>query len=60
MIPTLIIDRANGVFLWAFLMVNRVLDHERNGEGLAMIAAEIRSIPPDLDQLYRGLVQRHA
>jgi hypothetical protein len=56
-IPTLIVDRAAGVFLWAFLVVNQVLEHERRGEGLAMIEAEIRSIPPELNALYHELAQ---
>lgn len=38
-------------------MVDRVLDHERDGDGLAMIEAEIRSIPPDLYRLYRELLR---
>jgi hypothetical protein len=50
--------RANGVFLWTSLVLNRVLDLEREGECLQRIEAEIDSTPPDLDALYQGLIQR--
>ena len=53
----LIIDRADGVFLWASLVVERVLKLERDGEGLAKIEAEIHSTPPDLDKLYWELIR---
>ena len=56
-IPKLIVDRANGIFLWALLVVNRVLELELKGEGLMMIEAEIRSIPPELNTLYQELAR---
>jgi len=56
-IPKLIVDRANGIFLWALLVVNRVLDHELKGAELTMIEAEIRSIPPELNTLYHELAR---
>src|SRR3569833_2144953 len=56
-IPDFITDRASGVFLWAFLVVKRVLDLERKGHGLKKFEAEIRLIPPELDYLYRTLVK---
>ncbi|KAF7554844.1 hypothetical protein G7Z17_g2610 [Cylindrodendrum hubeiense] len=51
----IIIDQAAGVFLWAHLVVHRVLQLEREGEG-ARIKAEIERIPSDLDALYDGLI----
>ncbi|KAH7175991.1 hypothetical protein EDB81DRAFT_674526, partial [Dactylonectria macrodidyma] len=52
----LITDRAAGVFLWAYLVVDRVLELDLEGEG-SKIEAEIQRIPPDLDALYYGLIQ---
>ncbi|KAH6987086.1 hypothetical protein EDB80DRAFT_623780, partial [Ilyonectria destructans] len=49
--------RALGVFMWARLVVERVLALERRGEGLKKIEAEIQRIPPELDALYDELVR---
>jgi ankyrin repeat protein len=56
-IPAFIADRASGIFLWAVLVVNRVLQLEREGAGLKEIEAEICSIPPELDNLYHELIR---
>ncbi|KAG7415553.1 Protein TANC2 [Fusarium oxysporum f. sp. rapae] len=56
-LPDLITEHADGVFLWAWLVVNQVLDLERKGIGLKKIEAEIRSVPQELDTLYRQLIQ---
>ncbi|KAF9784163.1 hypothetical protein IL306_008316 [Fusarium sp. DS 682] len=56
-IPDFITEHADGVFLWARLVVNQVLDLERKGIGLKKIEAEIRSVPQDLDDLYRELIR---
>ncbi|KAK3371759.1 hypothetical protein B0T24DRAFT_579192, partial [Lasiosphaeria ovina] len=56
-IPTWITERASGVFMWARLVVKRVLDLEREGAGLKKIERAIHSIPPDLDELYRQLIR---
>lgn len=56
-IPTWIIKHTSGVFMWARLVVKRVLDLDLNGAGLREIEEEIHSIPPDLDKLYRQLIQ---
>ncbi|KAH7008755.1 ankyrin repeat-containing domain protein [Ilyonectria destructans] len=57
MIPDLITKRAEGVFLWAWLVVNQVLKLDREGVGPKKIEAEIRSIPQKLDALYRELIR---
>ncbi|KAM6516691.1 hypothetical protein FALCPG4_014865 [Fusarium falciforme] len=57
MIPDLITNRADGVFLWAWLMVNQVLDLELEGTGLKEIEATILSVPQELDNLYRELIR---
>ncbi|KAH7146273.1 hypothetical protein EDB81DRAFT_869123 [Dactylonectria macrodidyma] len=56
-IPDLIITRADGVFLWAWLMVKQVLDLEREGIGLKKMEARIGSVPQKLDDLYCELIR---
>jgi ankyrin repeat protein len=56
-IPGLITARASGVFMWARLVVEQILDLELDGAGPARMEAAISSIPPSLDELYRQLVQ---
>ncbi|RYP00350.1 hypothetical protein DL764_006550 [Monosporascus ibericus] len=57
-IPALITNGASGVFMWARLVINQVLDLEREGAELKEIQAAVHSTPPDLDELYRGLIQQ--
>ncbi|KAH7127517.1 ankyrin repeat-containing domain protein [Dactylonectria macrodidyma] len=49
--------RADGVFTWARLVVKDVLTLTRKGEGVRRIQVEIQRIPPDLDDLYDGLLR---
>ncbi|KAI8649860.1 hypothetical protein NCS56_01436800 [Fusarium sp. Ph1] len=56
-IPDLITKRADGLFLWAWLVAKQVLDLERKGAGLKKIEAVILSVPQELDALYRQLIQ---
>ncbi|RTE69552.1 hypothetical protein BHE90_016067 [Fusarium euwallaceae] len=56
-IPDLITNRADGVFLWAWLVVKQVLKLDREGIALQKIEDEIDSIPQQLDDLYRELIQ---
>ncbi|KAL6796140.1 hypothetical protein GGI42DRAFT_95189 [Trichoderma sp. SZMC 28013] len=56
-IADLIIDRASGVFLWAELVVKRVVDLGINGHGPTEIAAAVRSVPESLDELYDELIR---
>jgi len=56
-IPTWITERASGVFMWARLVVTRILDLELEGAGLGEIEGVIHSIPPDLNDLYRQLIR---
>ncbi|KAF2259605.1 hypothetical protein CC78DRAFT_591780 [Lojkania enalia] len=52
-----ITTRASGVFLWAYLVVKRVLELDRRGIGLQCMYLEIQHLPPDLDDLYQELLQ---
>ncbi|KAL8356455.1 hypothetical protein RB601_001653 [Gaeumannomyces tritici] len=56
-IPQLITDGAQGVFMWARLVVKQVLDLEREGKGLGVIETAIRHTPPALDELYCKLIE---
>ncbi|XXH04158.1 Peptide chain release factor 1, mitochondrial [Hypoxylon texense] len=56
-IPALITASASGVFMWARLVVSQVLDLDKAGAGLVEIEEQIKVIPPELDELYRRLVQ---
>ncbi|RYC80572.1 hypothetical protein BFJ63_vAg16546 [Fusarium oxysporum f. sp. narcissi] len=56
-IPELITNHAQGVFIWAYLVVDRILDLDNRGAGLREIEDEIYSIPPDLDDLYHDLIR---
>lgn len=49
--------RAQGVFMWASLVVERVLEMERHGESKGHIDAAIKQVPPDLNDLYCQLIQ---
>ncbi|RYC80571.1 hypothetical protein BFJ63_vAg16545, partial [Fusarium oxysporum f. sp. narcissi] len=56
-IPDLITKHAQGVFIWAYLVVDRILGLNNEGEGLRRIKKEIYSIPPELDDLYHDLIR---
>ncbi|KAJ0125963.1 hypothetical protein HZ326_30933, partial [Fusarium oxysporum f. sp. albedinis] len=51
-ITELISSRAAGVFMWARLVVQRVLDLDGDGESAAKIISEIKTIPGELEKLY--------
>ncbi|KAH8744343.1 Het-eN, partial [Hyaloscypha sp. PMI_1271] len=56
-IPALITDRADGVFMWAHLVVNQALDLDHDGASLKEIEAKIDSIPSGLNALYNELIR---
>ena len=55
-IPNLVTERAKGVFMWARLVVDRILARERSRIGLKVIEKEIYAIPPDLSKLYNKMI----
>ncbi|KAH7304480.1 putative Pfs NB-ARC and ankyrin-domain-containing protein, partial [Stachybotrys elegans] len=57
-IPKIITEEARGLFMWARLAMEKVLELDREGKGLREIEKEIRSIPPDLHDLYHELVDQ--
>ncbi|CAI4214573.1 unnamed protein product [Parascedosporium putredinis] len=56
-IPSIITDRAAGVFMWARLVIDKVVDLELEGETMMAIEAAIDEIPLDLDLLYHDLIR---
>lgn len=57
-IAELITSRASGVFMWARLVLERVLRLERQRARWGRIRDEICSIPPDMNSLYLDHIQR--
>lgn len=57
-IQTDITNRASGVFLWARLIVARVLDLQAEGENWVKIREEVDQSPLELNDLYRGLIEK--
>lgn len=55
-IPRMITERANGVFMWANLVVDKVIVLHNEGDSIPIIQACINTIPPELDELYETLV----
>src|SRR5436190_15774544 len=53
----MIVDRAQGIFQWAFLVGKKVSQLKRDGNGLRKIKTEIQQTPSDLDKLYRELLE---
>lgn len=56
-VARLISDRAQGVFMWAHIVLERVLRLMRQGESRGEIETEIKRTPQTLDDLYRGLIK---
>lgn len=50
--------RASGIFMWARLVVARVLELEAEGENWIRIREEVAATPLELDELYRGLIEK--
>ena len=50
-----IISRASGIFLWAHLLIDRVLKLELEGKDRKQIEKEIQSVPQGLKNLYQEL-----
>ncbi|KAI1131232.1 hypothetical protein F5Y10DRAFT_287444 [Nemania abortiva] len=54
---SLIVSRARGIFLWAHLVVKKVLHLRSRKKGRPEIEQEIEKIPQDLYKLYRRLFE---
>ncbi|KAL7785260.1 hypothetical protein V8C37DRAFT_419985 [Trichoderma ceciliae] len=54
----LVTARASGIFMWARLVMERVLYLERQRAGWKRIEEEIRTTPSDMDELYLDHINR--
>jgi len=50
-----IVDNARGVFLWAYLVVEILLEAVRHGASHNVLKEKLKEIPPELDELYASL-----
>ncbi|KAJ3546378.1 hypothetical protein NM208_g2021 [Fusarium decemcellulare] len=53
-----IVKKAEGVFLWVYLVVKSLINGLRNGDELSVLLERLDELPSDLDSLYRHMLQR--
>jgi hypothetical protein len=53
-----ICDRSSGVFLWVYIVVESVLEGLRDGDTLEDLHSRMRSLPTDLEDLFRKILHR--
>ena len=52
-----IVERASGVFLWTVLVVRSIVKGFRNYDTIPELRARLDEYPPELDDLYRHMIQ---
>ncbi|KAL2121800.1 hypothetical protein VTJ04DRAFT_2255 [Mycothermus thermophilus] len=55
-IPRKITENAAGIFIWARLVVEKILELDRQGYSPKSLERAVDSIPPDLDSMYQQLI----
>lgn len=53
-----IVARADGVFLWAFFVTRSLREGLSNGEQIGDLNRRFSQLPPDLDQLFRHILEQ--
>ncbi|KAF2647570.1 hypothetical protein K491DRAFT_643854, partial [Lophiostoma macrostomum CBS 122681] len=53
-----IVDKASGVFLWVTLVVKSLIRGLRNGDDMSHLLQRLFHLPPDLEQLFRHILER--
>ncbi|KAH8892335.1 hypothetical protein GQ53DRAFT_841100 [Thozetella sp. PMI_491] len=53
-----IVKKAEGVFLWVYLVARSLKSGLRNGDETSILQQRVNELPSDLDDLYRHLVER--
>lgn len=53
----LIVQRAEGVFLWVFLVTKRLRDGLNNHDSLTDLIRRVESFPPDLEKFFRDMLE---
>jgi hypothetical protein len=51
-----IVERAQGVFLWVYLVVRSLREGLSNGDGILLLQARLRSLPSDLEALFERML----
>jgi hypothetical protein len=51
-----IIEKASGVFLWVYLVVQSLLDGLSNADRMSDLVVRLESLPPDVEELYGKLL----
>jgi hypothetical protein len=52
-----IVDRAQGVFLWAFLVIRSLREGIANGDDLDTLHARLQELPSDLEDFFKRLIE---
>jgi hypothetical protein len=52
-----VVDKAFGVFLWVYLVVQSLLEGIRNGDSMADLESRLRALPSDLEELFDKLLK---
>ncbi|KIW12619.1 hypothetical protein PV08_09897 [Exophiala spinifera] len=52
-----IVEKAQGVFLWVYLVIRSLKQGLIEGDSMAVLVTRLRELPPDLDELYRRILQ---
>lgn len=53
---TEVVERANGVFLWVYLVVKSLLEGLRNEDKLSTLQKRLRILPTDLEQYFQHML----
>jgi len=52
-----ILDKAQGVFLWVFLIVRSLLEGLTNGDTMKILQTRVRRFPSDLETVFKQMIQ---
>lgn len=53
-----VVDKADGVWIWVYLVVSILIDEIGKSNDIASLAAVLDSLPPTLETLYNNIVKR--
>lgn len=55
-----IIDKAEGVFLWVYLVLQNLLEGVNNRDDVVMLTHRVDALPSDMHRLYTDMLQRQS
>jgi len=53
-----VVNKSSGVFLWARLSSNTILEGLENGDTLPELQAKVAGLPPELKDMFRGMIEK--